>query len=1388
MGITVSSSVSIRWVIVTLLVGGSLTGVAALDLARGNETRAQEAVTAAAERLNHDIVERLTLYQYGLRGARGMVLTTGETGLTRAGFRRYSLSRDIDREFPGARGFGFIRRVPADQEESFLAQARADGHPNFSVHRFATHPGESYVIQYIEPVERNAQAIGLDIASEANRREAAQAAIDTGEARMSGPITLVQTTGARLQSMLILLPVYRSGQPPATVAERWAEAFGWTYAPLNVSEVLNLLLFDRDLFLLTLSDITEPGIQEVFYTSAPGTLPALSAPRARLDQEIFGRRWRLDLTARPAFAATLNQTSPLLVWLLGGIASLGAAALAGAWASARERAVQIRNTQSRLATIVETSGDAIVSQSLEGRILSWNRGAERLFGFTEAEAIGQTVADLLVPPERHLEDARLLARAAQGEEGITAFETVRRRQDGSLVEVALTASPLHDDKNQRLGLALHLRDIGSQKAAERRLTSFNAHLEQQVAARTAELEAARRILQTVLDAVPSLIGYWDRDLTCRFANKAYAHWFGAEPERLQGIPLRTLLGDAFYDQSRPMVEAALSGQPQTFERMIPRPDKQGVCHTLVHYVPEIIDGITRGFYVIAHDVTELVEGRQRLAAAVRENENLLGIINEQLLCSVADPKGILLDVNANLCRTLGYRREELLGQSQRVLEDEIHSQGFWKTVSDSLLLGRSWRGEICHRHREGSLHWMDSLIVPFLAEDGGLERTLVLRIDISDRKAAEAERDRVNRLLSGVLASATEFAIIATDPTGLITMFNTGAERMLGYTAQEVVGRETPEIFHLPHEMAARAQALSLRTGGPVTGFRTFVVIAERDGAETQEWTYARKDGSRLQVSVVVTTIRSDDGITGYLGVAQDIGARKQAEGQLMLSKQAAEAANRAKTEFLANMSHEIRTPLNAILGLGHVLAQTPLTPQQRELLGKTQVAGQGLLAILNDILDFSRVEAGLLLLDPHPFRLADLINTVFTIVSVPASARKILVSLDMALDIPEVITGDRTRVQQVLINLLGNAVKFTPQGSVRLRISWDTRPQTLRFEVHDTGVGIEPAALPSLFEAFTQADGSTTRRFGGSGLGLAICKRLVHLMEGNIGAESEPNRGSVFWFTLPTQGHDAPLPSPPVPDAPQSAPSRTLAGVRVLIVEDNPVNQDVARRILDLEGARVTQVTNGAEALDALQAEPTAFDVVLMDAQMPVMDGYEATRRIRHTLKLGRLPIIALTAGALEVERDRAFAAGMDDFIAKPFDIDQMVAIVRRHADTSSDISPSAKAKASARAEALARLDGDEDLFEEIWARFNQEYRSEAETLRSLLSRGRGEEAARHLHALRGAASQVGLSALAQLAETAERIVRGGRLAELADALQALEAALADVLAPDVPPSGEAP
>lgn len=496
-----------------------------------------------------------------------------------------------------------------------------------------------------------------------------------------------------------------------------------------------------------------------------------------------------------------------------------------------------------------------------------------------------------------------------------------------------------------------------------------------------------------------------------------------------------------------------------------------------------------------------------------------------------------------------------------------------------------------------------------------------------------------------------------------------------------------------------------------------------------------------------------------------------------------AEAASRAKSQFLANISHEIRTPLNAVLGMLTLLQSTPLSVRQNDYVTKTQGAARSLLQLLNDVLDFSKAEAHKMRLDPRPFRIERMLRDLSVILSASVGDKPIEIRFDVGPDVPPVLVGDDLRLQQVLMNLGSNAIKFTEAGEVVIRlrrVEFAAPEACIEFSVRDTGIGIAKDQQTDIFSGFSQAEASTTRRFGGTGLGLAICAHLVGLMGGEIELDSEPGRGSDFHFRIHLLVVDASaVPADPVGGLSAAAlappaPVGRLNGLRVLVVEDNPNNQQVAQELLETEGARVTLAGDGRKGVDAVRLAAPPFDAVLLDLQMPVMDGFAAARELRADPVFRHLPIIAMTANTTAADREACLAVGMTDHIGKPFELPDLVRCLRRHTgDAVATDGPlespallegtalGAEAQSLARqggveiVAALGRFGGHTGVYERMLRRFLSDAPVLLSRLDMALQADSLAQAAAGFHTLRGLSGTLGLNAMSSDCAEAEQALR---------------------------------
>ena len=781
---------------------------------------------------------------------------------------------------------------------------------------------------------------------------------------------------------------------------------------------------------------------------------------------------------------------------------------------------------------------------------------------------------------------------------------------------------------------------------------------------------------------------------------------------------------------------------------------------------EELHGFVRGFQKI-RDSPPSAEQLERLAEVISNSRqgyrDLIDSLDHLIFTTSLD--GEIRTVNQRITQVFGFSYSELVGHHMDEFFDEPRMEHLKKSIG-WFEERRHWTGTVRARLKKtGAVLYFDCVLQAII-KDGKVVGASGLARDVT------AQRESETRFTE--LFETLQEGVYFCDPGGKLVDVNPAMVRMLGYSHRdELVGNNIGKLYF---ERPENPFPERLRTPNSAPLMR--------------EITLRRKDGTPIICIDNSNAIYDEFGrMVRHQGTLVDITVRKQAEEELQKAKESAEAANMAKSVFLAHMSHEIRTPMNAVIGMTQLALDTELTVEQKEYLTMVRDSGKSLLTLINDILDFSKIEAGKLDLDSTDFTLRYGINEMVKILDVRAKQKGLELSINIPPEVPDALLGDPSRLRQILSNLVDNAIKFTERGGVVLKIEKDSQSEQdvcLHFSVSDSGIGIPREKQQLIFEAFAQADNSTTRKYGGTGLGLSISSRLVQLMSGKIWVESEANRGSTFHFTarfglrnqsanrMSLRGGGSHSPAL-IAGRPHRKERQEL---QILLVEDNTINQILAQRLVRKKGHNIVVANNGREALAAL--ETGRFDLILMDIQMPEMSGLEAAAAIRLKEKTTgeHIPIIATTASVMREDRESCFEAGMDAYISKPIEREVLFETI----DKLTGYSPEAKlGDAGARtsdpvfdaAAVLDSLEGDSELLREIAAIFLAQAPKHMEKIREAVSTADPKVLERAAHALKGAAANLLAQGVVEAASKLEDIGRAGSIAESDEALVSLEAEL---------------
>ncbi len=1012
--------------------------------------------------------------------------------------------------------------------------------------------------------------------------------------------------------------------------------------------------------------------------------------------------------------------------------------------------------------------------SLDGRYLRVNEALASLLGYTCSELAGVLFNDVTHPDDRAIG----VGAVETVLHGPTTFRFEKRylKRDGSIVWADLSVAAVCDASGRRQYFIATLVDITERKRMEAALSESEANF------------------HTFFDSMTDIVMVGTPLGKLLFTNAAFARTLGYSAEEAIGMSVADLHPKEMRPDLSAAFDAVLLGEKEI--PSLPLVTKAGA---LVPVESRVWTGQWNGaqcVFAICKNLTAEREAQQRFEQVFRHNPAMMALMEL--------PSRRLMDVNEAYARVMGYSRNEIVGKTARELGLLIDIEPATAMIEALPTAGGARDFEFGMRRKNGTR--IDVLCSGEVIVLNGRPHYLIAQTDITERKRAEEQLAVLSERLALAVA-AGRVGIWDLDVGQNKLTWDDLMFQLFGIPESEFGGAYEAWWSSLhPDDQARAGEEVAMALRGE-REFNTEFRIVWPDGSIHNIRAMARVqwDSSGRPVRMVGTNwdITEQKRVEASLREAN----RQLEEATARANEMAAEAkrASAAKSEFLANMSHEIRTPMNGVIGMIGLLLGTKLTSEQRRYAELARASSESLLTVINDILDFSKIEAGKLGLEIIDFDLQSLLGEVFEMMSPRASDKGVALAYTVSPEVPSLLRGDPGRVRQVLVNLTNNAVKFTSEGEVAVAASLEQetdRSVVLRFSVRDTGMGIPVGQQGLLFEKFRQLDASTTRRFGGTGLGLAICKQLTELMGGEIGLRSEAGRGSEFWFTarfergrppvatLPCAGEG---PSPSQKPISLRSPLLPLGrpGVRVLVAEDNITNREVALGILRKLGLRADAVSNGRQALEALRSAP--YDLVLMDVQMPELDGLGATRAVRAddsgSLNRG-IPIIAMTAHAMQGDRDACLAAGMDDYIAKPVTpaaLSQLLEewFVRLDASRSkapplpaaapplASIPPrteAAKPQVFAETALVDRLMGDRALAAVIALGFLGDMPRQLDTLRGYLAIGDAKAVQRQAHTIKGAAATVSAEAMAALALELERAGEAGHLDAVRNAVEKLE------------------
>ncbi|MBF0501752.1 MAG: PAS domain S-box protein [Candidatus Riflebacteria bacterium] len=1063
----------------------------------------------------------------------------------------------------------------------------------------------------------------------------------------------------------------------------------------------------------------------------------------------------------------------------------------------REKTASLEASERRIRSILETVLDAIIVIDDKGIIEIFNPAASSIFGYSADEVIGENIKVLMPEPVRSRHDGYLKKYQETRVKHILGnnIEMQGLRKNGDTFPLdLLTNESSGGEKHFFTGV---IRDISERKTAETKLR--NLALVAQETGNMVIITNSSGLIEWVNPGFSRATEYSIEEVIGKKPG-SFLQGKETDPEMIHKMCSALQRKEGFRGE---LLNYAKSGRKYWVELNIqPVFNRQNELEKFVSIQTDVTERKNNERKIFESERrTQLLKEVAISANAARTidevfRKTLEGIaghsgwpIGHVFLVEKAsvylkdsgiwyapasEPYRLFLDCRKTICMGRGFAGR-IWSSGKPLWISDLTLDSDFQRASEALATGlRAGFGfpVIVNDEVAAILEFFSTEVVPLNEEFLHLFEQIGVQLGILiERKKAEDELVKLVRAVENSPAT-----VLITNNLGEIEYVNPKFCEITGYSAKEVLGKN-PRILNSKEQPRAFYRNL----------WDTILSGNEWHG----EFCNKRKNGELYWEQASISPIRDNLGnITHFVAVKEDITERRSILKALLEAKEVAENASRTKSEFLANMSHEIRTPLNAIIGFSSLIQKTQLTPRQEEFVNKIHHSGESLLGIVNDILDFSKIEAGKLGMEEIDFDLNRVINDVVSMITEKVGDKGLEFILNVSMVSLQRLRGDPLRLGQVLTNLVANAIKFTEKGKIELSIKVLRQTASkvqLSFEVLDTGIGMSIEQTIKLFKPFSQADGSMTRRFGGTGLGLSICKRLVEMMGGNIWVKSEPGKGSIFsfdaWFgfsSVPEFEHQR-SEVQMIEVNPVVIPN--FRGVKVLLVEDNELNQEIAMELLQGTGMKIQIANNGTEAINILHNDKSeySFDVILMDIQMPDMDGYEVSRRLRNDSRFEKIPIIAMTAHAMSGDREKSLKSGMNDYVTKPIDPQALFATLSRWCKPSGtdEAEVSSQPRSVSQSDlsipvidginvrnGLQRLLGKREMYFNLLSRFAEEHSETAIKVSEAIGYGNVAVAERLIHSFKGIAGNLGAEKMQQISQQLEQALKKSDSEKIHDCL----------------------